>query len=211
MLADEGLAQYDQDDYTLKEAIASEGKDREEEKTKLEEEMMEFHKKIMKLSGDEEDWRIQVHLEEAQDHSRKLKQLEESSRCSLLSSDCLVEKKAVTTDWGKTWIHVINVRGRSWVTSTEVSGLISEWRGWDLLEKRLKSKHLTVDRLIILKGDETWKRLMEAEVEGLKDKHGEIKEDVSLYRLDMLPDLFNLFTEKCKVTATSLAQLKSLG
>ena len=41
MLADEGLAKYDQDDYTLKEAIASEGKDREEEKTKLEAEMME--------------------------------------------------------------------------------------------------------------------------------------------------------------------------
>ena len=41
LLADEGLAKYDQDDYTLKEAIASEGKDREEEKTKLEAEMME--------------------------------------------------------------------------------------------------------------------------------------------------------------------------
>ena len=40
MLADEGLAKYDQDDYTLKEAVASE-KDREEEKTKLEAEMME--------------------------------------------------------------------------------------------------------------------------------------------------------------------------
>ena len=41
MLADEGLAKYDQEDHTLKEAIASEGKDREEEKTKLEAEKME--------------------------------------------------------------------------------------------------------------------------------------------------------------------------
>ena len=80
--------------------------------------------------------------------------------------------------------------------------------GWDLLEKRLA--HLKVYKLIILKGDSTWKILMDIEVDGMKDKKGEPKDEVSLYRLDLLPDLFNLFTEKCKVTATSLAHL-SMG
>ena len=52
---------------------------------------------------------------------------------------------------------------------------------------------------------------MDNEVDGMKDKKGEFKDEVSLYRLDLLPDLFNLFTEKCKVTAISLTQLVSMG
>jgi len=211
LLVDEGLANYDQKDCTLREAIVSEGKDREVEKKNLEEEIMKLQKIIMKLSGDEEERQIQEYIDKADDHSRRLKQLEEASKCSLLGPSCVVEKKAVTTDWGSTWVHVIKVAGGSWITSTEVSSLIREWRGWDLLEKRLTTKHLEVDKLLIQKGDNTWKRLIETEVEGMKDKRGELKEEVSLYRLDLLPDLFNLFTEKCKVTATSLAKLNSIG
>jgi len=210
LLVDEGLAIYDQGDYTIREVLASEDKNRDEEKANLEAEIMKFHKVVMQLSGHEEEWRVQEHLEKAQDHSRRLEQLQGAIKCSLPGS-CVVEKKAVTTDWGNAWIHIIKVAGGSWIISTEVSSLVREWRGWDLLEKRLASKHLKLDKLIILKGDNTWKILIDNEVEGMKDKKGEFKDEVSLYRLDLLPDLFNLFTEKCKVTATSLAHLISMG
>ena len=121
---------------------------------------------------------------------------------------CVVEKKTVTTDWGTALIHLVRLNRVSWITSFEVSSLIREWRGWDLLEKRLKTRHLKVDSLLVYRGDETWQSLVVNEVQGLKDKQGEFKDKVSLYRLDMLPDLFNLFTtEKCKKSASSLAEL----
>jgi len=75
LMVDEGLAKYDQGDYTLQEALACEDKDSEEEKLSLEVDIMKLHEIVMQLSGQEEEWRVQEYLEKAQDHSKKLKKL----------------------------------------------------------------------------------------------------------------------------------------
>ena len=69
----------------------------------------------------------------------------------------------------------------------EVSSLVRELRGWD--------KHLQLDKLVVNNGDAKWDILVKGEVEGLRDKDGKLKDDVSLYRLDSLPQVMASFTE----------------
>jgi len=204
LLVEEGFAKFDYSDSHLQEVLSGERTDWNAEIHQLDTEILEFHKEVVKLCGDEDEGRIQDLTGRAHEHSRRLKVIEEAVE----DSSCVVEKRSVLTDWGTAWIHLVRVNRVRWVTSFEVSSLIREWRGWDLLEKRLKTRHLKVDSLLVYRGDEIWKSLVVNEVLGLKDKQGEFKDKLSLYRLDMLPDLFNLFTtEKCKKSASSLAEL----
>ena len=80
-----------------------------------------------------------------------------------------------------------------------------------MLDRRLRSKHLQLDKLVVANGDAKWDILVRGEVEGLRDKEGKMKDDVSLYRLDSLPQVMSSFTENCKITASSLSDLLGLG
>ena len=118
----------------------------------------------------------------------------------------------MTTDWGSTVLHVVRVEGDSWLSSAEVSSMVKEWQGWDLLERRLKAMHLKLEKLVVDKGTDKWDWLVKGDVGGVKDKEGDWMEEVRLYKLDTLPQVLSQFTEKCGETASSLARLgKSLG
>ena len=95
----------------------------------------------MKLNGDEEE-KISVFLKKAADHTMRIQQLEEAAQQPSSGPDCLVEKVTITTDWGSSDIHLVKDGGVSWLASAEVSSLVKEWRGWDLLDRRLRSKPL---------------------------------------------------------------------
>ena len=116
-----------------------------------------------------------------------------------------MENVSINTDWGSSVIHLVKDGGVSWLTSAEVSSLVREWRGWDLLDSRLRSKHLQIDKVVVANGDAKWDILVKGEVEGLKDKDGKLKDEVSLYRVDSLPQVMTSFTENCKITASSLS------
>ena len=59
--------------------------------------------------------------------------------------------------------------GFSWIASPLVSSLVREWRGRDLLDRRLRSKHLQLDKLVVANGDAKWEILVKVEVEGLRE------------------------------------------
>lgn len=212
LMVEEGFARYDERDSALQEALtAGNNSNVIAEITQLESVMLGLHKEVMRLCGSEqEEQDIRALLERATEQSKRLGIQEESLKLRRAESDCVtVEKKSVTTDWGSASIHLFRDGGVSWVTSAEISSLIREWRGWDLLEKRLVTKHLKLEKLVVKCGDGKWNNMKDNKVEGLKDKKGEFKEQVCLYRLDSLPKLFSLFSESCEITARSLAELLS--
>ena len=181
-------------------------RDLDNEKKQLEKEVMQLHEEVMKLNGDEEE-KFSDLLKKAADHTSRIQQLEEAAQQPSSGCDFIVEKVSITTDWGSSDIHLVKDGGVSWRASAEVSSLVKEWRGWDLLDRRLRSKHLQLDKLVVANGDAKWDILVKGEVEGLKDKDGKLKDEVSLYRLDCLPQVMSSFTENCKITASSLSGL----
>ena len=151
----------------------------------------------MKLHGDEEEKMIDL-LKKATDHTRRIQLLEEAAQQPSPGCDLLVEKVFIATNWGSSDIHLVKDGGVNWLASAEVSSLFREWRGWDLLDRKLRSNHLQLDK---------WNILLRGEVEGLRVKEGKLKDDVCLYRLDILPQVMSSFTENCKITAGNLSGL----
>jgi hypothetical protein len=122
-------------------------RDLDNEKNQLEKEVMQLHQEVMKLNGDEEE-KIDNLLKKAADHTRRIKQLEGAAQQPLSGCDFLVENVTIITDWGSSDIHLVKDGGVSWLAIAEVSSLVREWRGWDLLDRRLRSKHLQLDKLV---------------------------------------------------------------
>ena len=48
---------------------------------------------------------------------------------------------------------------------------------------------------MVANGDAKWDILVKGEVEGFRDKEGKLKDNVSMYRLDSLPQVMTSFTE----------------
>lgn len=85
--------------------------------------------------------------------------------------------------------------GKAWVVGRDVSGLVEEWRGYDLFEKRLKSRGLQPDVRRLTKTDDGFEELRE---EGLT---GEGDGDVLLYSLEDLPLLLTNINHQNAATA----------
>ena len=98
----------------------------------------------MKLHGDEEEKMIDL-LKKATDHTRRIQLLEEAAQQPSPGCDLLVEKVFIATNWGSSDIHLVKDGGFTWMASPLVSSLVRAWRGWDLLDRRLRSKHLQLD------------------------------------------------------------------
>jgi hypothetical protein len=98
----------------------------------------------MKLHGDEEEKMINL-LKKATDHTRRIQLLEEAAQQPSPGCDLLVEKVFIATNWGSSDIQLGKDGGFSWMASPLVSSLVRAWRGWDLLDRRLRSKHLQLD------------------------------------------------------------------
>jgi len=204
-LVEEGLAKYDPEDSHLQESLKH-GRNLEDERSNLVREVMHLQKEILELSGGEEG-KIDLLLRRALACEGRINQLEEAVEPSV--SLLVVETHPVVTDWGSAvQLHVVRVGGECWVSGTELSGLVKEWRGWDLMERRLKSRNLMLDELVVDRKNEKWDKLVEGEVVGLKDAKGNWKEEVKFYKLNSIPAVFSGFEkERCSVTASSLTNL----
>ena len=71
--------------------------------------------------------------------------------------------------------------GKAWVVGKDVSGLVAEWKGYDLFENRLKARGLKPDARRLTKADDGFDDLRK---EGLV---GEGDAEVLLYSLEDLP------------------------
>lgn len=71
--------------------------------------------------------------------------------------------------------------GKAWVVGKDVSGLVAEWKGYDLFEKRLKSKGLQLDVRRLAKADDGFEELKKERLVGEADG------EVFLYSLEDLP------------------------
>ena len=85
--------------------------------------------------------------------------------------------------------------GKSWVVGRDVSGLVEEWRGYDLFEKRLKSRGLQPDVRRLTKTDDGFEELRE---EGLI---GEGDGEVLLFSLEDVPLLLTNINHQNAATA----------
>ena len=88
--------------------------------------------------------------------------------------------------------------GKAWVVGRDVSGLVAEWRGYDLFENRLKARGLQPDVKKLTKAEDGFEDLR---MEGLV---GEGDGEVLLYSLEELPLVLTIINQKA---ATVLAGL----
>ena len=79
-------------------------------------------------------------------------------------------------------LHLVFGMNHVWLTDKEVSSLVIEWKGWNLLERRLKAKGLTPEVMSVKRvdGGPLWEVLAAGGVAS------GIDESVLLYRVDTL-------------------------
>ena len=95
-------------------------------------------------------------------------------------------------------VHVVNCSRQVWVAAREVSSLVTEWRGWDLLEGRLLVRGLQPECWRLQEGQEGWAEL---EARGLATSgQGELL----LYRVEAL---VSALAEICQEVADILARV----
>ena len=111
-----------------------------------------------------------------------------------------VEKRTVTrgSTGEEMTVHVVNCSRQVWVAAREVSSLVTEWRGWDLLEGRLLARGLQPECWRLQEGQEGWAEL---EARGLATSgQGELL----LYRVEALVPAL---AEICQEVADILARV----
>jgi len=94
-------------------------------------------------------------------------------------------------------LHVIKWKGHSWVTSAEISSLVPQWRGYDLLNimlARLKLAHkFECVKLHACKEEGLFQLMIVEEVSGLHNKSGKLMQSVFLFKLSDLMNLLHIF------------------
>ena len=92
-------------------------------------------------------------------------------------------------------IHIIFYKSKKYITSAEVSALIPKFKGRDVLKKMLKLHKMEISPFVAKK--ETCRELFEEcfieGVAGTELDAGEIANEVLLYELSDLPQIFDLF------------------
>ena len=106
--------------------------------------------------------------------------------------------KVAGVDGCETAVTVVLSSGRVWVEGREVSGLVPEWRGWHLLEARLRARGLHPDTRRVEEGEEGWSIL----VAGGVVEQGQ--REVVLYRLDTLPLVLGTISQRAATVLASL-------
>jgi len=196
ILVDETLAKFDKDNISLQ-SILSVHRD---EIAILELEMVRLHTEIMALGESVTTEEIDKLYSQVESYSQRIKTfIEKHTDYTKMK----IVQKSVATDWGVAIIRIVCLEdGGKWIPSQDISSLISEWRGRDLMAWKLTSLYLHLDLKEVKSGDLIWQRLVENDATGLSDC-----DKVVLYRLTDLPELFGYFSEKCKVTTESLLKL----
>ena len=94
----------------------------------------------------------------------------------------LRKQEVVRRDGLKIDLHLVFGMNHVWLTDKEVSSLVIEWKGWNLLERRLKAKGLTPEVMSVKRvdGGPLWEVLAAGGVAS------GIDESVLLYRVDTL-------------------------
>ena len=95
---------------------------------------------------------------------------------------------------GELVIHVINHAGEAWVTSQDISNLVLDWQGRDILTPMLSRKKVMLDYLKI--GKSTHPGLMHSMVDQGVKGATQKTEQILLYRLVNIPMILNLFMVK---------------
>merc|ERR1719233_25124 len=96
-------------------------------------------------------------------------------------------------------LHGIRWRGYLWVTSAEISSLVPQWRGYDLLHIMLARKKLSLQvqfesvEVDYSEEEGLFQQMIVGEVRGLLTKSGKLLDRVCLYKLDDLPDMLKVF------------------
>jgi len=94
-------------------------------------------------------------------------------------------------------LHGIRWRGYLWVTSAEISSLVPQWRGYDLLHIMLAKKKISLKfesvEVDYSEEEGLFQQMIAGEVRGLLTKSGKLLDRVILYKLDDLPDLLDVF------------------
>jgi len=102
-------------------------------------------------------------------------------------------------------VHGIRWRGDFWLISTEISSLVPQWRGYDLLHIMLARKKLSLKfefesvEVDYSEEEALFQQMIVGEVRGLLTKAGKLLDSVILYKLDDLPGLLNVFNVKNSV------------
>ena len=88
---------------------------------------------------------------------------------------------------GSVQLHIISVKGRLWCLSQDISRLISDWRGWDMLDRMVTSRNMEVERYLVTCEDnlELWRLIESIEAE--------CKDPVYLYLLADVPRIVETF------------------
>jgi len=100
-------------------------------------------------------------------------------------------------------LHVMKWKGQSWVTSAEISSLVPQWRGYDLLNIMLARKKLAHKfdcvKLHACKDEGLFQLMIVEEVSGLHNKSGKLMQSVFLYKLSDLMNLLHIFVVSVNV------------
>ena len=124
-------------------------------------------------------------------------QIEETFSSSSSSLLAAVDKELAAcryvqkVDMGGVVVHILNLMGEAWVTSQEISILVGDWQGRDILSPMLSRKKVELKSKTV--SYNTHPDLMERMVEeGVEGASGEVAQ-IKLYRLVNIPGILNLF------------------
>ena len=88
-------------------------------------------------------------------------------------------------------IHIVNLMGEAWVSSQDISTLVGDWQGRDILAPMLARKKVELDCFKISSSShpDLVRRMEEEGVKGVTQE----MEQMMLYRLVNVPGILNLF------------------
>ena len=90
---------------------------------------------------------------------------------------------------GQELLHVVSWRGKSWCVSMEISKMVQDWRGWDMLDRMVNTKNMTMESVVMTSDMDTklWEQMGRMEVGGIGN------DKMSLYLLQDVPSLVRSF------------------
>ena len=118
---------------------------------------------------------------------------------------CVRNQEVVRKDGLEIVLHLVLGMNHVWVTDKEVSALVIEWKGWNLLESRLKARGLSPEVMSVSREDDgsVWDVLMSGGVVSGPDV------SVLLYRLDTLPQALTVINEHAAAILAGLPNYRN--
>ena len=142
---------------------------------------------------------ILANLRDGEDRLKDSRREEKSTKKKVESGLNIETRLVLLSSGAEASIRVIkDETGRSWVLGKDVSGLVPEWRGYDLFGDRLKAKRLEPVTRSLLEKDDGFEDFRRS---GLV---GESEEEVLLYLLEKLSVILTQINPKAGLALSKL-------